>query len=82
MTTLMQRLIRRLAEVPESEQDRVARRLLSLPELATAEQEAAERKGAASPPSLVSILSEPSSHARSKAEIDQALSDLRDEWDR
>lgn len=80
MTTLMQRVLRRLTEVPESEQDRVARRVLSLPELTAAEREAAANVPEA--PSLVSILSEPSDYTRSKAEIDEALSDLRDEWDR
>lgn len=57
----MQRVLRRLTEVPASEQDRVARRVMSLPELTAAECEAGAEASAANAseaPSLVSILSE------------------------
>lgn len=72
MTSLMQQALRRLRALPARRQDRVARRVLDLPELAAEDDEA---------PSLLSILSEKSSTTRSKVEIDADLNRLRDEWD-
>ena len=77
MTALMQRALRRLSAVPESEQDRLARHLLSLPELAEPDDQ--------TPPdaeSFASVLSVSIGYARTKEEIDRTLSDLRDEWER
>ena len=83
MTALMQRALRRLTEVPESKQDRLARRVLSLPELAdTDTPEKAKDETPVSLPSLVSIASEPNGYSRSKEEIDRELNALRDEWER
>lgn len=76
MTALMQRALRRLSAVPETEQDRLARHLLSLPELAEPGDQ---------PPSddsFASILAAPVAHPRSKEEIDRDLDALRDEWER
>ncbi len=75
MTALMQHVLRRLSATPEREQDRLARRVLDLPELTA--------PGTAEPaPSLAAIASETNGHARSKEEIDRRLDTLRDEWDR
>ena len=91
MTALMQRALRRLSAVPESEQDRLAQQVLSLPELAEsdAEQESSPAETFASiladepkPTSLVAIMSEPNGYSRSKEEIDRDLDALRDEWER
>lgn len=71
MTALMQRVLRCLTAGPESDQDRLAHRVLDLPELADD-----------APPSLAAIAAEPNEHARSKAEIDRRLDALRDEWNR
>lgn len=80
MTTLMEKALRRLTQVPETEQDRVAQRVLSLPELTAA---GSDLTAAGEVPSLVSIISSvPTDYARSKAEIDEDLSNLRDEWER
>lgn len=77
MTTLMEKALRRLTQVPETEQDRVAQRVLSLPELTAVGTATGEVS------SLMSIISSvPTDYARSKAEIDQDLSNLRDEWER
>ena len=83
MTALMQRALRRLSAVPESEQDRLAERVLSLPELAEpdAVTQAAAGEGGQTE-SLVSILSGYTGSARTKDEIDRSLRALRDEWDR
>lgn len=72
MTSLMKQALRRLTALPPRHQNRVARRVLDLPELAVADNET---------PSLLSILSEKSNTMRSKAEIDRDLDRLRDEWD-
>lgn len=74
MTALMQRALRRLSAVPEPDQDRLARRVLDLPELADDEP--------APPETFAAILAEPVAHPRTKEEIDQALRDLRDERER
>ena len=72
MTALMQRALRRLSAVPEPDQDRLARRVLDLPELAEPELD---------PSSLVTIASEPNGRSRTKEEIDQYIDDLRNEWE-
>ena len=77
MTALMQRALRRLSAVPESEQDRLARHLLSLPELAEPDDESPR-----DPESFASILSVPIGYSRTKEEIDRDLDALRDEWER
>ena len=83
MTALMQRALRRLSAVPESEQDRLARHLLSLPELAEPDAVAQTAAGEGGhTESLVSILSEYTGPTRTKEEIDRSLRALRDEWDR
>ena len=73
MTALMEKALRRLREIPEAEQDQVARRVLDIAE------RAADSSYEAS--SLLSILSEPSTRTRSVAEINRDVRDLRDEWD-
>lgn len=72
MTSLMKKALRRLAALPARSQDRVAQRVLDLPELATTNNEA---------PSILAILAEKSDTTRSRAEIDDHLNSLRDEWD-
>ena len=73
MTALMQRALRRLSAVPEPDQDRLARRVLDLPELADDQPP---------PESFASILAEPVARPRTKEEIDRSLRALRDEWER
>ena len=82
MTALMQRALRRLSAVPESEQDRLAERVLSLPELAEPDAVAQAAGEGGQTESLVSILSGYTGSARTKDEIDRSLRALRDEWDR
>lgn len=77
MTALMQRALRRLSAVPETEQDRLARHLLSLPELADPDDPTPSDAD-----SFASILAAPVTHPRSKEEIDRDLDALRDEWER
>lgn len=72
MTFLMKQALRSLTALPARHQNRAARRVLDLPELAMGDNET---------PSLLSILSEKSNTTRSKAEIDRNLDRLRDEWD-
>ena len=70
MTQLMQRVLRRLSAVPESAQDRVARRVLDLPEL-----------GDLAPPvSLGAVARDVSVPTLPAAHLDRRLDALRDEW--
>lgn len=71
MTSLMKQALRRLRMLPARQQNRVARRVLDLPELAAQQKETS---------SLLSILAEKNGVPRSKAEIDGYLDELRSEW--
>ncbi len=71
MTHLMRRALRRLSALPEPEQDRVARHVLSLPEMA-----------AETPHVSLGAVARAAASAGLPADaLDRRLDALRDEWD-